>query len=94
MPDSNRSNRLAEKHQQNRQERLAGIKRWVEYIREQPPDVWGAQQNRLVDSQLESARQSELSVEHEHRVQSFGDSAQSESRTDSENLSESVDSDH
>jgi hypothetical protein len=56
--------------------------------------VWGAQQNRLVDSQLESARQSELSVEHEHRVQSFGDSAQSESRTDSENLSESVDSDH
>lgn len=94
MPDSNRSNRLAEKHQRNHQERLAGIKRWVEYIREQPPDVWGAQQNRLVDSQLESARQSGLSVEHERRVQSFGDSAHPESHTDSESPSEPVDSDH
>jgi hypothetical protein len=84
MPDSNHSNQLADKHRQNRSERLVGIKRWVEYIREQPPEVWGAQQNRLVDSQLESARQTALSAEHEQRVRSFATSARAESKSESE----------
>lgn len=82
MPDSNHSERLDDKHEQNRQERLAGIKRWVEYIREQPPEVWGVQQNRLVNSQLESARETGLSAEHEQRVQEFAAAAQADSGTD------------
>jgi hypothetical protein len=71
MSDSNLSDRLASKHEQNRQERLAGIRRWIEYMREQPPEVWGAQQNNLVNSQLESARETALPAEHEQRVRSF-----------------------
>lgn len=81
MLDSNHSERLDDKHEQNRQERLAGIKRWVEYVREQPPEVWGAQQNRLVNSQLESARATGLSAEHEQRVRTFAASAREESET-------------
>lgn len=60
MSDSNRSDRLAAKHDQNRQERLDGTRQWVEYMREQPPEVWGSQQNELVNSQLESARETAL----------------------------------
>ena len=71
MVDSNRSDQLDAKHEQNAQERLEGVQRWVEYIRENPPDVWGPQQNRLVNSQLQSARETELSSEHEQRVQAF-----------------------
>jgi hypothetical protein len=71
MSDSNQSDRLAAKHEQTRQERLAGIRRWIEYMREQPPEVWGAQQNNLVNSQLESARETALPAEHEQRVRSF-----------------------
>lgn len=75
MPDSNRSDRLDAKHEQNDRERLEGIRRWVEYIREQPPDVWGPQQNRLVDEQLKSARETGLSAEHERRVRAFAEEA-------------------
>lgn len=71
MPDSNRSDRLAAKQERNRQERLEGIKRWVEYVRDNPPEVWGEQQNRLVNSQLESAREAGLSAAQERRVRAF-----------------------
>ena len=71
MSDSNLSDQLAAKHEQNRQERLAGIRQWIEYIRDQPPEVWGTQQNKLVNSQLESARETALPAEHEQRVRSF-----------------------
>lgn len=81
MPDSNHSDKLTDKQQRNQRDRLAGIKRWVEYIQEQPPDVWGAQQNRLIDSQLESARQTALSAEHEQRVQAFALSVKTESES-------------
>lgn len=73
MTDSKRSDSLAAKHERIRRERLDGIVQWVEYIREQPPDVWGPQQNRLVDSQLESARETGLSAEHERRVRAFAE---------------------
>lgn len=71
MHDSSRSEDLAAKHERNRQERLEGIVRWVEYVRDNPPEVWGPQQNRLVNSQLESARETGLSAEHERRVRAF-----------------------
>jgi len=71
MSDSNRSERLAEKHARNQQARLEGIKRWVEYIRTHPPEEWGPQQNAVVNEQLRSAQETELSVEHEKRVRAF-----------------------
>ncbi|WP_254533343.1 hypothetical protein [Natrinema gelatinilyticum] len=38
-------------------------------MKEQPPEVWGLQQDAVVDSQLESAQQTGLSTDHERRVQ-------------------------
>jgi hypothetical protein len=83
LPDSNPSetdadadlDALAAKHERNRTERLDAVLRWVEYVREQPPEVWGSQQNRLVNAQLESARETGLSVEHERRVRAFAAAA-------------------
>ena len=72
MNDSNAREDLDAKHERNREQRVSGIKRWVEYIKTHSPDEWGEQQNRLVNSQLESARQSALSVEHRRRVDQAG----------------------
>ena len=55
-----------------RAERLDAIEAWVAYLREQPPEVWGDQLNRLVDSQLASARASDMDVDHLQRVRSAG----------------------
>lgn len=73
MPNSNQSERLAAKHAQNRQARLEGIKRWVEYMQANPPEVWGPQQNELVDTQLQSARETDLTLEHERRISAFAE---------------------
>lgn len=51
---------------------IAGIWRWVEYIETYDSDEWGDRQNRLGDSQLESARQSDIDVEHRRRVARAG----------------------
>lgn len=69
MTDSNRREELDRKRERNREQRVHAVKRWVEYIRSNDPDDWGAQQNRLVNSQLESARQSDIDVEHRLRVE-------------------------
>jgi hypothetical protein len=69
MSDSNARDALDAKQERNRQQRLDGIKRWVDYIKTHDAAVWGDQQNRLVDSQLESARQSEIDIEHRQRVE-------------------------
>jgi hypothetical protein len=63
---------LEAKHERNRQQRLSSIKRWVEFINTHDSDVWGDQQNRLINSQLESARQSGIDVEHRRRVERAG----------------------
>lgn len=55
------SSQLDDKHARNRQERLRFIKEWAEYVRTHPDDDWGEQVNRLVNSQIQSAR----SVERE-----------------------------
>ena len=83
MSDSNQFDRLASKQEQNREDRLEDIRRWVEYIQEQPPEEWGSQQNRLVNTQLESARETGLAVDHEQRVRSFAAGA-SEDLSDDE----------
>lgn len=63
MNDSSERNALDEKRVRNRQQRLQAIKRWVEYIEAHDPEEWGEQQNRLINSQLESARKSGVDVE-------------------------------
>jgi hypothetical protein len=72
MSDSNTRDELKAKHEQNRQQRVKSIKRWVEFIKTHDADEWGDQQNRLVDSQLESARQSDIDIEHRRRVARAG----------------------
>ena len=89
MPDSDPDDPLAERREQNRREGLAAVERWAEYIRNNPPEVWGPQQNRLVESQLASARQTDHSAEHEQEVRAFADDILSEEGGDTD---DSVDS--
>jgi hypothetical protein len=72
MNDSNASEELAAKREENRAQRIAAVKRWVAYIESEPPESWGEQQNNLVNSQLESARQSDLDAGHRQRVERAG----------------------
>jgi hypothetical protein len=63
---------LAAGRERNDGQRIEAVARRVAAIREQPPESWGGQQNRLVNSQLESARQSGLDAEHYRRVDRAG----------------------
>lgn len=63
---------LAEKHERNREQRIAAIKRWATYIEENPPEVWGPQLNSLIESQLEAAQQSGVSAAQRERVREAG----------------------
>lgn len=74
MSNSEKFDALDEKHERNRQQRLAAIKRWADYITDNPADVWGPQQNAVVNAQLESASAADLGVEHERRVREFAES--------------------
>ncbi|MCH7660760.1 MAG: hypothetical protein IH933_09345 [Euryarchaeota archaeon] len=68
MSDSELREQLDEKHERNREQRLEAVKHWAQYIKENPPEDWGSQQNRLINSQLRSARESDLNGEHYRRV--------------------------
>ncbi|MFC7076745.1 hypothetical protein [Haloarcula halophila] len=68
MSDSNVRERLDRKHERNREQRIEGIKRWVEYIKSNPPEVWGPQQNAIVDGQLDAAQGAGTTAEHQQRV--------------------------
>ena len=68
MTDSDKREALAEKHERNREQRLEQIKQWATYLRSEPPEKWGPQLNSLVDSQLEAARNTELSTEQRERI--------------------------
>lgn len=72
MSDSELRDALADKHERNREQRIESVKHWVRFIENNPPEVWGAQQNRLVDSQLRSARESGLDADHYRRVERAG----------------------
>lgn len=72
MSDSELLDALEDKHGRDRERRLERIERWVRFIEENPPEVWGEQQNRLVDSQLQSARESGLDAAHYRRVERAG----------------------
>lgn len=69
MNDSNGRDDPHARRERHRTQRLERIRRWVEYLERTDPAVWGAQQNRLVDSQLESARQSGIDVTLRRRLE-------------------------
>jgi hypothetical protein len=69
MSDSNTPDSLDGRHERNRQQRIEGIKRWVDYITSEPPEIWGPQQNAVVDDQLESAQNVRVSADHRQRVE-------------------------
>ncbi|MBP1922157.1 hypothetical protein J2751_001163 [Halorubrum alkaliphilum] len=62
--------------------------RWAEYIKDNPPEVWGPQQNAVVNGQIESARAVEMSAEDRARIQAFADA---ELRRDGEENAEAED---
>jgi len=68
MPDSNVRDRLDAKHENDREQRIEAVKRWVAYIRSEPPEVWGPQQNAIVDDQLAAATDANVSAAHQQRV--------------------------
>jgi hypothetical protein len=55
-------------HERNRGHRIEGIKRWVEYIRREPPETWGPQQNAVVNGQLEAAQNVQTNAAHQQHV--------------------------
>ncbi|MGQ4554898.1 hypothetical protein [Halobellus sp. GM3] len=68
MSDSNAPEHLETKHERNREQRIEGIKRWVEYIRSEPTETWGPQQNAVVNDQLDAAQSVQMSASHRQRV--------------------------
>lgn len=68
MSDSNAREHLDAKHERNREQRIEGIKRWVEYIESEPPETWGPQQNAVVDDQLDAAQSVQTSASHQQHV--------------------------
>lgn len=68
MSDSNVREDLEAKHERNREQRIEAVKRWVEYIKSEPPEKWGPQQNAVVDDQLEAAQSVGTSASHQQHV--------------------------
>lgn len=69
MSDSDHLDALRAKHERNREARLQAVREWARYVREHPVEVWGPQQNALIDSQLESAQAADIDIEHRLRVE-------------------------
>lgn len=69
MTDSNAPEELDAKRERNAQQRIEGIKRWVEYIKSEPPETWGPQQNAVVNSQLEAAQSVGTTAAHQQHVE-------------------------
>jgi hypothetical protein len=87
MSDSNAREHLDAKHERTREQRIEGIKRWVEYIRSEPPETWGPQQNAVVDDQLDAAQSVQTSAAHQQHVRDVAAEileASDESSVDSE----------
>jgi hypothetical protein len=63
----------AEADDLERPPRYEQIIRWAEYIKEQPPEVWGPQQNAVVNGQLESAQAVDVSAEEKQAIREFAD---------------------
>ncbi|MFB6086075.1 MAG: hypothetical protein ABEJ84_04625 [Halodesulfurarchaeum sp.] len=68
MNDSNGHEDPSGKLGRNHEQRIEGIKRWVEYIKSTPPETWGPQQNAVVDGQLDAARSVQESADNQQHV--------------------------
>lgn len=68
MTNSNVPEHLDAKTDRNREQRIEGVKRWVEYIKAEPPETWGPQQNAVVNDQLDAAEDVRTSVSHMQHV--------------------------
>jgi hypothetical protein len=69
--------------------RYEQVIRWAEYIKTQPPEVWGPQQNAVVNGQIESAQAVDVSVEEKRAIREFAnETLRAEDGTDEENNSE------
>jgi len=87
MSDSNAGEHLNAKHERTREQLIEAIKRWVEYIRSEPPETWGPQQNAVVDDQLDAAQSAGTSASHQQHVEDVAAEileARNESDADSE----------
>jgi hypothetical protein len=51
--------------------RYEQVIRWAEYIESHPPEVWGPQQNAVVNGQIESAQAVDVSAEDRKRIREF-----------------------
>ena len=65
--------------------RYEQVIRWAEYIKEQPPEVWGPQQNAVVNGQIESAQAVDLRADERKRIRSFADHVLAAERADAAN---------
>lgn len=72
MTDSDEREELAAKHERNREQRLAEVKRWAEYVKTTPASEWGEQVNRVVNAQIDAAREADLPADHYRRVERAG----------------------
>ena len=54
--------------------------RWAEYIKEHSPEVWGPQQNAVVNGQIESAKTVDVSADDKKRIRAFADETLQEER--------------
>ncbi|SNR30318.1 hypothetical protein SAMN06266787_1011069 [Halorubrum ezzemoulense] len=69
--------------------RYEQVIRWAEYIKAQPPEVWGPQQNAVVNGQIESAQAVDVSAEEKQAIREFADEVlEAEGERDEENNSE------
>ena len=51
--------------------RYEQVIRWAEYIKEHPPEVWGPQQNAVVNGQIESAQAVNVNSDDKTRIREF-----------------------
>ena len=57
----------------SREPRFEAVVCWAEYIQDNPPEVWGSQQNAVVNAQIDSAAAVERTPEDIERIQAFAD---------------------
>lgn len=80
----------AERDIPERPPRYEQVIRWAEYIEEHPPEVWGPQQNAVVNGQIESAQAADVSAEDRKRIREFAQAElDEETMPDSENTKRS-----
>ena len=53
--------------------RFDAVVRWAEYIQDNPPEVWGPQQNAVVNGKLDSAAAVDRPPEERRQIRAFAD---------------------